>query len=197
MLTLARLVFFGRAIQGRQYGQCPGAAQSRQLYQDCQYHPLVAPPPGRVRMRRSYGVAMPSFAIDFLSAMLRDRVVAADRDRAAGKKAVDHLMSQNPRQIPTRPTPLRKHAVVAGPVTLGQTARNSQQTTDRMPTDTENCREHQHLKPRPDRLREFARPLLQDRTNTLWYLGHLSFLARRDSRFVSTRNLPARRLFLL
>ena len=95
-------------------------------------------------------------AIDHLSRMLRERVVPANRDHAVRQKAIDHLAGQNPRQIPTRPTPPRQHTVIAAPVTLGQPAGNSQQTADHVPADADHRGVHQNLETRPDRFRKLG-----------------------------------------
>jgi hypothetical protein len=93
-------------------------------------------------MHRSYRIAMPPLALDLLSAMLCDRVVATDQDRAARNKALDNMLRDSSGQIPTPPTPFRKHAVIAAPVAIGQRPRNSQKPTDGVPTNTNNRRKH-------------------------------------------------------
>ena len=55
------------------------------LHQDRQHHPLVAPTICRVGVRRANGVSMTRLAVDFLPAMLVDRIVADQRHPALGE----------------------------------------------------------------------------------------------------------------
>ncbi len=120
------LALFGSPVQRAQHRQRPGAVQARQSHLDRQHDPTslrpvpVSPLPRCVRVRGTDGVAMPALAVDLLPRMLRDGVVAADRDRAARNETIDDASRENPRQPPRRPAPLREHAVIARPMAFGQ-----------------------------------------------------------------------------
>ena len=196
------LVLFGSPVQRAQHRQRPGAVQARLSHLDRQHDPTslrpvpVSPLPRCVRVRGTDGVAMPALAVDLLPRMLRDGVVAADRDRAARNETIDDASRENPRQPPRRPAPLREHAVIARPMAFGQRPGDPQQTTDRVATDAHDRGEHEHAETRPHRLGELAGPFVKDGSHSLRYAGHRSFLARRDSRLVHTSNPPAGRLFV-
>lgn len=191
------LVRLGQTIERAQDRQCQSTASSPQLDQDGQHHPFVPPPPGYVGMRRAHSIALPPLAIDLLPGVLRDRIVAAERNRAARKKATDHMLCQNPRQIQTRPATPRENTVIAAQMTVGQSTGDSQQAADRTATDTTDLGTQQNLKAGPDRLRKLNRPFVQDSTHTLRHPDHRSFMAWGDSRLVHLPDLPARRLSVL
>ena len=143
--TMTQSVFFVErlaAIQGNHHRQRPRPPGKRKLHEDRQHDPFVSPPISCHRVCRTDGVAMATFAVDLLSRMPIDRIVARQGDGALGHPMFENERDQYPRQLPRCPPSHRKDAMIAARVSVSQSSDGAQHVADGPRPDRQHsCRE--------------------------------------------------------
>jgi hypothetical protein len=86
-----------------EYGQRPGACGERELHQHGEDHPAVPVAPGGERVGRAHRVAVPGLAVDVLTLVAVDGVVADECDRAVGNEVPQEEAGQRAPQGNSRP----------------------------------------------------------------------------------------------
>jgi hypothetical protein len=181
MPPMLALVQLRRPIQRAQHRQGPGPGGEGELDVDRQHHPLVAPDPHHVTMRRSTGIVMTPFAINVFALVLRRGVVHRTNHRLIDRDKLQHHRGQYLPQRPTRPNPATEHAMKIRPMSLRQWTDRSEHGGDGAMPQGKNRAEHQNQHTLESRASKCYRERRNKRLRRLGKTNHIGLLSDSPS----------------